>query len=90
MIAGILTEMIESTSTSVLIITGNTEKSIKTERCNQDPEKCLGITKKETHTMIKSLMPHNVCPAELQRSSRHRWPRVIKMDAALVKGQRER
>ncbi len=55
MIAGILTEMIESTSTSVLIITGNTEKSIKTERCNQDPEKCLGITKKETHTMIKSL-----------------------------------
>jgi len=55
MIAGILTEMIESTSTSVLTITGNTEKSIKTERCNQDTEKCLGITKKKTYTMMKSL-----------------------------------
>jgi hypothetical protein len=53
--AGILTEMIESTSTSVLIFTGNTKKSIKTEKSNQDPEKCLAITKKETHTMIKSL-----------------------------------
>jgi len=55
MIADTPTEMIESTSTSVLIITGNTENRFKTERSNQDPEKSLGITKKETHTMIKNL-----------------------------------